>query len=432
MLRRRVRGKQTVRGDEKPGKRPAAATPAKSRSVRRRPAVNSRPGSKTHVRKVVKSMVPKSRTSYAIFVEEQYPLVKAALFPDLGQGKCTQQGCRQVVAHIAKAWNQLGEDEASYYKEQAQLECRERQEAMQGIIGGNNAAQDQVCREGQEHVQVGPFEYISGAEVLTRGTCASVYLVRHSSLRSQARSVVYSSQQNYRYELQGLKLLRESLDLEADVHLDDLYVRVLHFSDTGPCPTIVQEMLEPLEASRFVKPEFKDVVVQMCRSLAHLHAHCILHLDVRPKSWLFNPMSKIAKLSNFHAAMRVESINEPTRLDYHPYAQAHRAPELHCPIAAVQVSWRTESWSLGTTVAEIASGVGVFSSVGEMLNFEARGPENVKSNRALQCLSPGVRMALLSLVAREAERLSVSQFVQQKDLLNHFEDVGSNHPGVAD
>ena len=33
---------------------------------------------------------------------------------------------------------------------------------------------------------VGPYEYVNGTEVLTKGTCASVYLVLHRILRSHA------------------------------------------------------------------------------------------------------------------------------------------------------------------------------------------------------------------------------------------------------
>ena len=88
--------------------------------------------------------------------------------------------------------------------------------------------------------------------------------------------------------------------------------------------------------------ECADFVTQMCAGLAHMHAHRILHLDLKPENVLcVSPHTNAIKLIDFGLARRHDP-DDPTRVMF-------GTPEFVAPevVNFDPIGYITDTWSLG-------------------------------------------------------------------------------------
>ena len=266
--------------------------------------------------------------------------------------------------------------------------------------------------DGANHL-MGPWELIDNVPMMT-GRCSSVCSVRHRILKKKGRAVMFASQELLEEELLGLKLVTDILHKDDKCSgMDELYMSMLYCARQDPNFCIVHSNLHSLEGHGAIGDNtilMRDLAVQMANTLRFLHMHGILHMDIRPKSWAFSVEENLAKLGNFHA-VSLEANGPPS--DFHPYVQGYRSPELHCPLHCVRVSALTEAWALGATLVELASGMRMFSTMADVIEFAAFG--DVDSNEAIASLRAPVQACLLRFFSSERERLSVCQWLEQTD-----------------
>ncbi|CAE7251359.1 PKH2 [Symbiodinium sp. CCMP2592] len=406
MVPRRVSGKRAPEHVLEPEQPEDAAF-----GVKRRPAKRT----ENLAAAAVRSMAPSKRTAYALHVQHEYPRQKESLFP--GRGKLKQREHRQVISEIGRLWHELSNDEKALYEGDASAESQHRKEVIQSL----QVPEEQLACAAPtlgDAIRIGSWEFI-GKEPLATGRSSSLYLVQHSILKKHAQAAVYLQKDDLQEELRGLKILSNIFAENPEVDwMEALYMVPLYFLVDGPTPCIVHEHLPSLHGYGAMGDNsrlMRDVAEQMATSLKFLHEHGVLHLDIRPKSWFFSVSENITKLGNFHAAI-LEA--EATNLKFHPYATGYRPPELHCALHDAVATRHAEAWALGASLAHIASGEPPFQTLAAILKFQAQAKtakrHEAASNPALKLLRDPVQLALLRLLSPEDQRLSVSEWLEQK------------------
>lgn len=98
---------------------------------------------------------------------------------------------------------------------------------------------------------------------------------------------------------------------------------------------------------------------QACRALAHLHATCVVHRDIKPQNLLVDTgRGHVLKLCDFGSAARLGS--GPTRPTLVAYicSRYYRAPELI--FGTTQYTTAVDLWSIGCVLAETIRGRPLF------------------------------------------------------------------------
>ncbi|OAP54654.1 hypothetical protein AYL99_11102 [Fonsecaea erecta] len=108
--------------------------------------------------------------------------------------------------------------------------------------------------------------------------------------------------------------------------------------------TLLDDMAEP-----FLPSETKTLMRQITAGVAHLHAHWILHRDLKTSNLLLNNRGEV-KLADFGMA-RYTSLPPPPKLTQLVVTLWYRAPELL--LGAEEYGVAVDVWSLGCVFAEL-------------------------------------------------------------------------------
>ena len=303
-------------------KRPASRE--KNNSVRQR---LQKTVSKAEVAQCIRDTVGKRRTCYALYIEEQYPLISQEL-TDEGFAREDGRIQRTIMHRISARWAGLSERQKDKYRTAAKEEFAAQQSALSAVLHEAPAESEVLLADAPS--AVGNWTFLNPDEPLWTGGKCKGYLVQHKLLRYRMMATVFEDVQDFDQELRVLNELnkQESADFNHEVFLVAMESTVL----TAPVRCLVQQWLpmldeisEPMRGSKLAA-----VACQLAQALIHLHGLGVLHLDVRGKTVFWSERECLAKLGRFHRARAMDS-QEP--LLYPPYAATHRPPECFlCPL----------------------------------------------------------------------------------------------------
>ena len=132
-----------------------------------------------------------------------------------------------------------------------------------------------------------------------------------------------------------------------------------------PCISLVYEHVE-LNMRLLVRrlapsatlplPAVQAVAYQALRGLAWCHANGVLHRDVTPHNLRYCPYTGVVKLTGFELAREIGSVGKPSKCLTHEVVTLwYRAPEVL--LGAQHYSTPLDAWSMGTVIAELATGL---------------------------------------------------------------------------
>lgn len=112
----------------------------------------------------------------------------------------------------------------------------------------------------------------------------------------------------------------------------------------------------------------KSYLYQALAGVAHAHAHCVMHRDIKPQNLLLHRASGLVQVADFGLA---RSVAPPARAyTSEVVTLVYRAPELLLGRAAYGSA--VDVWSLGCVMAELATGAALFpgdSEIGQLFQI---------------------------------------------------------------
>ena len=130
---------------------------------------------------------------------------------------------------------------------------------------------------------------------------------------------------------------------------------MLVVEDFGGMPLDQQEI-----AGRMEPEEFLNLALQMVETLAHIHAHQVIHKNISPSNIFYNPSTRQARLANFGGASWISKEKVPLQSPYKlveflPYISPEMTGRMNR-----SVDYRTDYYSLGATLYELLTGTPPF------------------------------------------------------------------------
>ena len=379
----------------------------------KRPAGKRPASARAQVAKCVRNMVPKKRTAYALYMEEQYPIVKADVLAEGTWGPADRPQ-RVIVHRIAKGWQDLETEGRRPYEQKARNEFESQSAAIRSLF-------DERAQPSTGHAGNAVGQWTFGEAIWTCGNSAA-YKVEHKVLHTRAMATIFSNATDFEQELLVLK----ELEKERDAFFHELYLLAMEITPTEhPLQCIIQECLPTLEeykqrSERIEGTKLASIAVQVSLALHQLHSLKFLHLDVRAKAVHFDERAQCAKLARFH---RARSFTDP--LVYAPYVGSYRPPECWGLERGFPVGLGTEAWAFGVTLIEVASAMELFTGAEQIMQFKM-DPRVIHKNEALMAIPEKVRSVLLRFLLPAQERLSIRTFVAEKE--RFFKDLSNGRP----
>ncbi len=130
---------------------------------------------------------------------------------------------------------------------------------------------------------------------------------------------------------------------------------MLVVEDFGGMPLDRQEI-----AGRMEPEEFLNLALQMVETLAHIHAHQIIHKNISPPNIFYNPSTRQTRLANFGGASWISKekvlLQSPYKLvEFLPYISPEMTGRMNR-----SVDYRADYYSLGATLYELLTGTPPF------------------------------------------------------------------------
>jgi serine/threonine protein kinase len=125
--------------------------------------------------------------------------------------------------------------------------------------------------------------------------------------------------------------------------------------DFGGMPLDRQEITGRVEPE-----EFLNLALQMVETLAHIHAHQVIHKNISPSNIFYNPSTRQARLANFGGASWISREKVPLQSPYKlveflPYISPEMTGRMNR-----SVDYHTDYYSLGATLYELLTGMPPF------------------------------------------------------------------------
>ncbi|HET6145971.1 MAG TPA: serine/threonine-protein kinase PknK [Polyangia bacterium] len=115
------------------------------------------------------------------------------------------------------------------------------------------------------------------------------------------------------------------------------------------------ENLPALGAGGLPLKVFFEIALSVARALGEIHSQNVIHKDIKPRNILMNPLTRAVKLIDFNIACEVSTEHQEiaTQLEGSlPYLSPEQTGRMSC-----DVDYRTDYYSLGVTLYELATGV---------------------------------------------------------------------------
>jgi serine/threonine protein kinase len=180
------------------------------------------------------------------------------------------------------------------------------------------------------------------------------------------------------------------------------YIVTLHgFDLDAPSPFLVYEYLPcgrlsdrirelQAEGSQVLLPDFFRTARQLCRGLAHVHEHGVIHRDVATTNVLLDERG-VAHLGDFDQAIAAEEASATTLLPLKP--EGFAAPEL---LDGATPDNRADLHALGAVLYELLTG-------GVLPSAEGFPADVVPPSQLRQDVPPRLNTLILSMLAADRE-----------------------------
>lgn len=190
-------------------------------------------------------------------------------------------------------------------------------------------------------------------------------------------------------------------------------IRFIDFYDDGDCPILVMEYfpwnnLEVLRMKRrdLVTNHIRDIIIQSCKALEHVHTKEYVHRDIKPGNLLMSDTGEI-KLVDFSIAKRVKRrwFSMGGRDKRTSGTLSYLAPE-----TLTDKSWdyKTDIYSLGITIYTLLTDRLPFAASSPqelMLKHHAANPDPITAHNKL--VTKRINDLVLRMMAKDpAERTS--------------------------
>ena len=333
------------------------------------PRVQRKPAKKSaaqQVQQVAKQMAPKSRTPYAIYLQDSY----TAIAEDIkAQGFTKTQVQREVISRVASNWKAMSQSEKAVWEQRSKDEAAARQEAIQQFqtIG-------RTCSDAQKaelpHPRIGCFE-LEGTVAWEARESKAVH-AHDRQLLTAAQAIIFQDRVAFRRELEILRKLSREQGQNTSF-CEQLYLYPLQTtSPESAAMTVVYEFVPRLDMimqrdGPISGRDLEAIARQVAKGLLQLHEIGVLHGDIRPATVFYSRQERCAKLARY--AFSVDVVQRED-LPVVPYSPAYRAPELWRSLSGLRLNGHSESWAFGAFLAECAAGKAVFTEVPQILDFK--------------------------------------------------------------
>ncbi|TRY94668.1 hypothetical protein DNTS_021573 [Danionella cerebrum] len=126
---------------------------------------------------------------------------------------------------------------------------------------------------------------------------------------------------------------------------DNIGTIVMEFAGTLNLQQVIYGLADPLPTDRCLRYS-----ADIARALQHLHAHHVVHLDLKPANVLLSEQG-VCKIADFGCSFKLSSSNDTeTHLSEIGGTFTHRAPEL---LKGEEVSPRVDVYSFGITMWQL-------------------------------------------------------------------------------
>ena len=332
------------------------ATPV-VRRLRQKTSFNQkRPGKKFGVKQkgltardqaIQAGMVPKARTSYALFT-------KSEMQKDEYAGLCWPQCAKQ----LGSKWKSLTVEGKKSFLDQAQKETHDQQKAL-AALGIGVTKQAAVQANGgvtPSGVQFGSFKVIAEREV-GHGTYGRVISAKENTTERRVALKIFTDEDDAKTEINLYRLM-------ARRHGHRCILPLLNSCSLPRTPWIamphvvgpnLRHVLQNIDLPLITRTA---MVTQLAETLTWLHGSDIVHLDVKPSNVLWDARSCNLYLIDFGMALEVQANGRPkAHVPFVGVTANYRPPELwQDRVTATTVCTPIDVWSFGCTVVEIYSG----------------------------------------------------------------------------
>jgi predicted ATPase/signal transduction histidine kinase len=161
-----------------------------------------------------------------------------------------------------------------------------------------------------------------------------------------------------------------------------------------------------------------DIAVQLADTLVHLHARSIIHKDIKPGNIIYNPVTKITKLTDFSiASQHCQERPVPTIVTGLAGTLSYMSPEQTGRINRT-IDHRTDLYSLGVTLYELLIGHPPFRSTDPM---ELVHSHIAKPPAAIEGVNPHVPAGLARVVMKLLEKSADDRYQSAQGLKSDLE-----------
>jgi predicted ATPase/serine phosphatase RsbU (regulator of sigma subunit) len=164
---------------------------------------------------------------------------------------------------------------------------------------------------------------------------------------------------------------------------------------------------------------FLSLAIQMAEVIGEIHAAHLIHKDINPSNWVWNPLTNQLKLIDFSISTRLSRENpflkNPERLEG---TLAYMSPEQTGRMNRV-LDYRTDFYSLGVSFYEMLTGGLPFSasdSLELVHSHLAKPPQSIREINPI--VPPIVDELVIKLMAKNADDRYQSAFGLRNDLEN--------------
>ena len=366
--------------------------------------------------RLAKDSLPKKRSAFAIFLSEQYEAQKQLLPAGIAGNEIQ----KTIFKQVSVAWAELGVEGQQPYQRRAREEFERHQAALKDLFQPDAPRVEHGARP---TVTIGEFE-VRGT-YLWQGAAVSAARARHTTLYTEASAFVFNNGAEMEQEVRILRKIWSAEDAD-DGFRPEVYLHVMQpvLFDNGPLKCIIYETFPRLgdfvkEFGGFKGEKLLAMALQGATALSQLHQVNILHCDVRPHVFFWNPHSNVLKLGRFSNA-RAERDRPAEEADMvTPYAGGYRCPSIwRCP--STPATRKSEAFAFGLTVLETCAAETVFNDLGEIVSFKSSGIAATKlqdRHPAMKKVSKAVLYVCFHFLPEEPEeRLLLQDFLGRRDL----------------
>ena len=252
---------------------------------------------------MVKSMAPKARSPYALYLHEQHPIQRSRLQSE-GLGGSGLQ--RAVVAAVSTAWREMPPEEKKIWEKKSAEERSRRQAALDEMQSSVELDKAPCSHQDSADTVIGCY-IMEGAKAWVGSASWSVK-AHHKKSLSAAQVIHFRDQDAFARELQVLREIEEQRD---PIFCEEVYLQCYQATGVNSLPmALVCEDLPRVDQvltqqGGLALPTFRSAAHQLGLALCQLHQLKIAHGDIKPAALFFSSEQNLLKLSRFSLSVPI-------------------------------------------------------------------------------------------------------------------------------